>query len=58
MYLQKHVKEDGKELKQILFCRIRWNSLLFMLERFYKLKSSIQKTLIDVKTETIFSKNT
>jgi len=57
MYLQKYVKEEhGKELKLILDCRTRWNSLLLMLERFYKLKNSIQKALIDVKADIVFSK--
>jgi len=56
-FLQKHVKAElGKELKLILDCKTRWNSLLFMLERFYQLKSCVQKVLIDVKIEISFTK--
>jgi len=56
-FLQKHVKAElGKELKLILDCKTRWNSLLFMLERFYQLKSCVQKALIDVKIEISFTK--
>ncbi|GBP65678.1 hypothetical protein EVAR_98391_1 [Eumeta japonica] len=47
--LQKYVKiEHGKELSLLLDCKTRWNSLLTMLERFYLLKSCIQKALIDL----------
>lgn len=56
MYLQKYVKEDtGKELSLILDCRTRWNSLLNMIERFYKLKLCIDKALIDVQSDIKFS---
>lgn len=56
-FLQKHVKAElGKELKLILDCKTRWNSLLLMLERFYQLKSCVQKALIDVKIEISFTK--
>ncbi|CAF4947379.1 unnamed protein product [Pieris macdunnoughi] len=56
MYLQKYVKEHtGKELSLILDCRTRWNSLLSMMERFYKLKECIDKALIDVESEIKFS---
>lgn len=56
MYLQKYVKEHtGKELSLILDCRTRWNSLLSMMERFYKLKVCIDKALIDVESEIKFS---
>jgi len=56
-FLRKHVKAElGKELKLILDCKTRWNSLLFMLERFYQLKSCVQKALIDVKIEISFTK--
>lgn len=47
--LQKYVKaEHGKEIKLLLDCKTRWNSLLAMLERFILLKTSIQKSLIDL----------
>ena len=47
--LQKYVKEEkGSELSLILDCKIRWNSLLSMLERFLALKTCIQKALIDL----------
>ncbi|CAH0560586.1 unnamed protein product [Brassicogethes aeneus] len=56
MYLQKYVKEEtGKELSLILDCRTRWNSLLAMIERFYKLKVCIDKALIDIGSETKFT---
>ncbi|GBM45708.1 hypothetical protein AVEN_14151-1 [Araneus ventricosus] len=56
MYLQKYVKEDtGKELSLILDCCTRWNSLLVMIERFYKLKVCIDKALIDIGSDTTFS---
>ncbi|GBL93242.1 hypothetical protein AVEN_42681-1 [Araneus ventricosus] len=56
MCLQKYVKEDtGKELSLILDCRIRWNSLLSMIERFHKLKVCIDKALIDIGSDTTFS---
>lgn len=54
--LQKNVKaEFGKELMLILDSKTRWNSLLLMLERFIKLKSAIQKSLIDLKSDIRFS---
>ncbi|XP_028164241.1 uncharacterized protein LOC114355542 [Ostrinia furnacalis] len=54
--LQKYVQaEFGKELQLLLDCRTRWNSLATMLERFLKLKSCIQKALIDVKSDISFS---
>lgn len=55
-YLQKYViEETGKELALLLDCRTRWNSLLNMLERFYKLKNCVDKALIDIKSEIKFS---
>lgn len=56
MYLQKYVKEDiGKELSLMLDCRTRWNSLLSMIERFYKLKVCVDKALIDIGSDIKFS---
>uniref|UniRef100_A0A2S2QKB9 HAT C-terminal dimerisation domain-containing protein n=1 Tax=Sipha flava TaxID=143950 RepID=A0A2S2QKB9_9HEMI len=47
--LQKYVKaEYGKEIKLLLDCKMRWNSLLDMLERFILLKTCIQKSLMDL----------
>ncbi|XP_050507488.1 uncharacterized protein LOC126885105 [Diabrotica virgifera virgifera] len=55
-YLQKYVKEEiGKELCLVLDCRTRWNSLLAMVERFYKLKQYIEKSLIDIKSSIKFT---
>lgn len=39
----------NKELSLLLDCKTRWSSLLTMLERFLEVKSSIQKSLIDIK---------
>ncbi|KAJ8720677.1 hypothetical protein PYW08_006142 [Mythimna loreyi] len=56
IYLQKYVKEDtGKELSLILDCRTRWNSLLAMIERVYKLKVCIDKALIDIGSDLKFN---
>ncbi|GBM49832.1 hypothetical protein AVEN_191236-1 [Araneus ventricosus] len=56
MYLQKYVQEDtGKGLSLILDCRTHWNSLLAMIERFFKLKVCIDKVLIDKESDTKFS---
>lgn len=54
--LQTHVMgEFGKEITLLLDTKIRWNSMLIMVERFFKLKSCIQKSLIDLKIEFPFS---
>lgn len=54
--LQKYVKmEIGKEKSLILDSRTRWNSLLNMVERFYLLKSCIQKALFDIKSNNVFT---
>lgn len=56
--LQKYVTtEFGKELMLILDSRTRWNSLLTMLERFFEIKSCIQKALIDLNTSYAFSES-
>ena len=39
---------NGKELKLILDCKTRWNSLLSMIERFLDLKKPLSKALIDI----------
>lgn len=45
--LQDYVRvEFGKEYCLILDSKTRWNSLIVMLERFFKLKSSIKKSAI------------
>jgi hypothetical protein len=52
LHLQKYVKQDiGKELQLVLDCRTRWNSLCNMLERFVLLGPSIQKALIDMRSD-------
>ncbi|XP_065642979.1 uncharacterized protein LOC136074572 [Hydra vulgaris] len=54
--LQVYVKTElGNNLSLILDNKTRWNSLLFMLERFYKLKNSIQKALIDLNSSINFT---
>jgi hypothetical protein len=52
--LQKHVI-DLEELTLILDTKTRWNSLLDMLERFYRLLISIRKSLIDINSSIQFS---
>jgi len=48
--LQPYVKcEANHELQLILDCKTRWNSLLDMLSRFKRLRSPIQKAMIDLK---------
>lgn len=55
-YLQKYVKlQFGKELNLQLDVITRWNSLLIMLERFYQLWYCVQKALIDLKSNIVFS---
>ena len=55
-YLQKYVREQlGKETELKLDCQIRWNSMLFMLEKFEEIKFCIQKALIDISSDIHFS---
>lgn len=55
-YLQKYVKEEhGKNLDLILDCMTRWNSLFDMLERFFALRLSISKALIDIESDIQFT---
>ena len=54
--LQNYVKlEFRKEYFLIANSKTRWNSLLAILERFYKLKSCIQKSDIDLKLNINFT---
>ena len=47
--LQKYSKTQfGKEFKLIIDCKTRWNSLCFMLDRFFLLKNCILKAKIDL----------
>lgn len=59
--LQKYVKMEfgGKELNLILDSKTRWSSLINMYERFYELRSCIQKSLIDLKMDSsnMFTEN-
>jgi hypothetical protein len=56
IYLQKYILEEhGKNLKLILDCQTRWNSLLDMLERFYSLRLCIRKALLDIASEICFT---
>ena len=52
--LQNYVKEirNGKELKLIIDCKTRWNSLLTMIERFLDLKKPLSKALIGISGST------
>lgn len=52
--LQYYVKlEHRKELKLILDCKTRWNSMLDMLERFILLEDSTKKAIIDLKMNSL-----
>lgn len=54
--LQKHVRADfGKEYSLLLDGKTRWSSISAMLGRFLKLKISITKALIDLKTDIAFT---
>ena len=54
--LQDFVKNE--ELKLILDCKIRWNSLLAMIERFLRLKNCISKALrVIASTENFLQKD-
>lgn len=49
--LQKYVKEDrGTELKLLIDCKTRWNTLFIMCKRFSDLELPIKKALIDIKS--------
>ncbi|XP_023230454.1 uncharacterized protein LOC111641584 [Centruroides sculpturatus] len=51
--LQKYVEQEhGKNLHLFLDSKTRWNSLLAMLERFIKIRSSISKAIIDCNKDT------
>lgn len=55
-YLQKYVREQlGKETALKLDIQTRWNSMLFMLEKFEEIKFCIQKALIDISSDIHFS---
>ena len=41
--------ENRKSIHLLLYCKIRWNSLVAMLERYLDLRSPVEKTLIDYK---------
>ena len=47
--------EFNKELKLILDCKVRWNSILAMIDRFLRLKICISKALrVIASTENVF----
>jgi hypothetical protein len=47
--LTSHTKRElGKEMKLLIDCKTRWNSLLAMLERFLEMKNSVYRALVDV----------
>lgn len=54
--LQRYVKNDFQtEISLSLDCRTRWNSLLSMLEKFFKIRYCVKKALIDLKSNIHFS---
>lgn len=56
--LQKYVRAAHEtELQLILDSPTRWNSLVDMLERFYKLRKCILKAMIDLKIDISMSSN-
>ena len=65
MFLNSPLKNDrlqdfvkNEELKLILDCKVRWNSLLAMNERFLKLKNCISKALgVIASTENVFDED-
>ena len=54
--LQPYVIESfGQELQLILDTKIRWNSLLYMLRRFYKLRKEVKMALVRMEKEFPFT---
>lgn len=54
--LQKYIKSDfATEMACKLDCKTRWNSLLNIIEVFYKIRIPIKKALIDIRSEIQFS---
>ncbi|KAL0860167.1 hypothetical protein ABMA27_010474 [Loxostege sticticalis] len=54
--LQKYVGvQEGRDLALVLDCKTRWSSLADMIERFNRLKTCIEKTLIDFNSASKFS---
>lgn len=54
--LQKYVRvQEGRDLALVLDCKTRWSSLADMIERFNRLKTCIEKTLIDFNSASKFS---
>lgn len=49
------LEEGKKELGLLLDCKTRWSSMGDMITRFLKLKDSVSKALIDLKSEIRFS---
>lgn len=46
--------EFEKEIQLIIDVKIRWNMLRSMLERFYKLRHCVMKSLFDLKSNIVF----
>lgn len=46
---------DNKDLKLILDCKTRWSSMADMITRFLKIKDSVSKALIDLKSDIQFN---
>ena len=54
--LQNYAKEKHPNgLQLILDCKTRWSTLLYMFERFVKLKIPVQKALLDLNADTQLS---
>lgn len=54
--LQKYIlQEEGERLELVLDCKTRWNSLVDMLTRFYRVQNCISKSLIDLKSNIRFT---
>jgi len=54
--LQRYVQEDEKkELKLILDCKTRWNTMEAMIERFLRIRSPIKKALSDLNLENMWN---
>ena len=50
MYFQ----DLGKNLKLKIDVKTRWNSMMFMLQRFLQVKGPVHKVLIDLQKEALF----
>jgi hypothetical protein len=49
-YVKKQFNNPSVEKKLLVDCKTRWSSLFIMLERYYEIRDSVDKTLIDIKS--------